>query len=570
MTAAESRWVVASVDDDRAAHLAADLGLPTAVARLLLQRGYGDKDSAERFLRPRLSEMSDPFGLPGMQAAVERVWTAIRSKQKITVHGDYDVDGITATALLVRVLSKLGAVASFFIPSRSDDGYGLAPENLRQCVREHSTELMITVDCGTGAVAAAAAAREAGIDLIVTDHHEPSGPLAEALALVNPKLIDGEDDSKLLAGVGVAFKLCHALVAHGREKGLPGSDLDLRPYLDLVALGTVADIVPLIGENRALVRYGIALMEKTANPGLQALIRHAGAQPPLRTYNLAFQLAPRINAAGRIGSALHALELLLTKDQDRADIIAAELDTENRERQKIEKDVLRQCEEQIAAGYEPERDYVIVAAGTGWHRGVVGIVASRITRKYHRPSLVIGIEDGQAGGSGRSIAGFSLVDALAECAGDLLKFGGHEMAAGFEIPPERIDDLRNHINAAAMTMLAPDDLVPTLHIDAWIDIEDVGQDLYAAQQMLAPFGQDNPAPLWAVSGVGFTNGPRQVGKGHLKASIGKGASECDAIGFNMWGSELPDGPLDAAFRLERNEFRGRVSYQMNLQALRPH
>ena len=565
-----AKWIINAVDEDSAVRLARSLRIPLPIARLLVQRGIDDADSADRFLHPRLSNMEDPFGLPDMRAAVERIWTAIHSGQKITVHGDYDVDGVTSTALLVKVLDDLGADTSAFIPHREEDGYGLGLANIKACLAEHGTQLMVSVDCGTGSVEAAEFARESGVDLIVTDHHEPSGQVAQALAVVNPKLIDDDDPAKNLAGVGVVFKLCHALLIHARAHDLPMADLDLRKYIDLVALGTVADIVPLTGENRALVRYGLQLMENTNNVGLKALIDCAGVKPPITCSTLAFQLAPRINAVGRIGSAHRALDLLMSEDIGGARELADLLDSENRERQGIEKEVLKSCLAQIEDKFDPARDFALVAAGAGWHRGVVGIVASRVMRRYHRPAIVIGVEDGRGHGSGRSIEGFSLVRALEKCGENLAKFGGHDMAAGLEIEADKLAEFNRQFNSVAAEMLSHDDLVPTQRVDAWIEIEDVGPELYEAQNMLAPFGAGNHAPIWALSGVRFMEKPRQVGKGHLKALVGKGNTVCDAIGFNMWREDLPEGPVDIACKLDKNEFRGRVSYQLVIYAIRSH
>jgi len=564
-----AEWIFNEFDEDLAVDIAREINVPVSIGGLLVQRGYTDPESAEMFLRPRLSNMGDPFDLPDMPLAAERIWRAVKTGEKITVHGDYDADGITSTALLVKVLSMLGAKVSAFIPHRIEDGYGLTAENVLQCVEDFGTKLMITVDCGTGSTDAADRARELGVDLVVTDHHESSGDIAQALALVNPKLGEATD-ARNLAGVGVAFKLCHALLIYGRDKGYEEAGMDLRPFLDLVALGTVADIVPLLGENRALTRYGLQMADKTENIGLRALLQCAGAASPLRAYNLAFQIAPRINAAGRVGSARRALDLLLTEDPDEAQEIAEELDQENRERQKIEAEVVTECERQLRDTFDPQHDYAIVAAGAGWHRGVVGIAASRIMREHYRPTFIIALdEDGAGHGSGRSIEGFSLVQALADCSDLLDKFGGHDMAAGLSITRDKVKAFRKRLNEVARKKLAADDLVPKQRVDAWIDLDDVGEELYEAQCLLAPFGEANRNPIWAVSGLRFMSEPREVGKGHLKARVGAGNTERDAIGFNLWGRVLPEGPMDIAFKLERNEYRGRVSYQLNICDIRP-
>ena len=564
-----AKWVVSEFDSAAVELLASELEIPRALAQLLAQRGYSDPKVAEHFLHPRLSDLRNPFTLPDMSTAVEHIWSAIRTDRNITVYGDYDVDGITSTTLMIKVLTVLGANAVPFIPHRTDDGYGLSVDTLERCIAEHGTGLMITVDCGTSSTDAAEFARQHGVDLIVTDHHEPSGEVCAAVAVVNPKLKDAGGDDWNLAGVGVAFKLCFALLKYARENNLPFDEPDLRLFLDLVALGSVADIVPLVGENRIFVSCGLRCMSITANVGLKALMDVSKIKQPLRTHHIAFQLAPRLNAAGRIGTASRALDMLLTDDPAEALVIARELDEANKHRRDIEKDVMAECERKIDATFNPETDYVIVIAGRGWHRGVVGIVASRIVRAHYRPVIVISLdEEGGGHGSGRSIAGFNLVAALEKCANNLKHFGGHAMAAGLELEGDKIDEFRERLNSIARSMMKADDLIPKQPVDAWINLEDVGEELFEAQNMLAPCGAGNPGPVWAVAGVRFMGAPREVGKGHLKAVVGIGNTERNAIGFNMWNHDLPDGSFDMAFKLEKNEFRGRVTYQMNIQDIR--
>jgi single-stranded-DNA-specific exonuclease len=560
-------WQTVASDDRAAVALAQEARIPLAVARLLHARGYRDAEAADRFLNPRLSAIGDPFDLPGMEAAVARIWRAIDALERIAVFGDYDVDGITSAALLTQVLRALGADAVPFLPHRLEEGYGLSPEALERCLESCRPRLLVTVDCGTGSVAAVEEASRRGVDVIVTDHHEPGEQLAPACALVNPKL--GADERlHALAGVGVTFKLCHALAKHGRAAGRPLAGLDLKPHLDLVALGTIADIVPLVGENRILARHGLVQMNQTQRPGLEALIDVAGIQDEIDAYEVGFRLGPRLNAAGRLGDAQRALELLMGDDATRVRELAEELDRSNRERQEIEARTLKEALTELEARFDPARDFGLVVGRAGWHPGVVGIVASRLLQRFHRPVAVVAVSDDGGRGSCRSIEGFDMVAGLRACADDLAKYGGHAMAAGLELKPGRLTAFAESFNEAASQLLAGRDLRPTQRIDAWLALDEVDDALADAMDRLRPFGVGNTTPVWAARAVRVVGPPRVVGQGHLKLLLAGGGRQVEAMGWGMAERPLPEGPLDVAFQLKRDRFRGQERLVLHLQDFR--
>jgi single-stranded-DNA-specific exonuclease len=562
-------WKTREVDETLAAQLGRKLDLPGPLARAVAARGYADPGSAERFLAPRLSDVGNPFDLPGAAAAVGRIWSAIGRNEPIVVYGDYDADGITATALMVRVLSALNARVAPFLPSRMDDGYGLGEEPLRRCMARHAPRLLITVDCGTNSAAVVRDAQASGLDVIVTDHHEPAETVAPALALVNPRLGSGES-AKLLAGVGVAFKLCHALLKAGRDAGhAAAGSVELRRHLDLVAVGTIADMVPLQGENRIFARHGLAQLNQTGCVGLRALMDVARIGTA-DAYHVAFLIGPRLNAAGRLGDAEASLSLLLTDDDGLAGRLAAQLDRANRERQDVEAMILEEAEAQLQASFDAARDFGLVLAGRDWHPGVVGIVASRIANRYRRPAVVIGLDESGGGrGSCRSIEGFHLVRHLEQCAAHLVKFGGHAMAAGLEIEASAVEAFRRAFNSAAASTLAGQDLRPVQAIDAWLSLGDAEERLMEGLDRMKPFGLGNPTPVWAVRGVHVLGEPRVVGGKHLKLRVAAGATVRDCIAFQMADRKLPPGDLDIAFTLQRDTYQGRRSIQLNLSDFRP-
>jgi single-stranded-DNA-specific exonuclease len=557
-----SRWILPeSVDAPLAAQFAKELGVARFVAELLVRRGFQTAGEAARFLEPRLKTLSDPFLLPDMEAAVARILAALDRRERIVLYGDYDVDGVTSLALLTRVLRAFGAEPACFLPLRADEGYGLSADGVARCVAEHSPQLLIAVDCGTSSVAEIASLEARGIDVIVLDHHECKEELPRCVALVNPKR---GGDFQYLCSVGIVFKVAHALL-----KRRPNPNLDLREHLDLVALGTVADLVPLREENRVLVNHGIGQLAGTRWIGLKALIDVSGMRAPFTPANIGFGLGPRLNAAGRLGTAQDALELLLTADASRARTIAANLDAQNRERRAVEDDVLRQAEAQLADWFDPAQHAAIVVGAAGWHPGVVGIVASRLQKKHHRPTLVVGFDEGGMGkGSGRSIEGLSLVAALAQCGRFLEKHGGHEMAAGLTLRQERFAEFRDAFLACAGERLPAEQLQPRLHIDGELALGEIDDELLAHHESLQPFGMANPQPLFCARGVTLAAEPRVMKEKHLSLVLRQAGDEYRAVWFGAAKDALPRLPWDIAFQIERNEWRGTVTAQIHIKAVR--
>lgn len=544
--------------------------LPLPVAETLAGAGYREMADIERFLHPRLSDLSDPFLLPDMERAVRRIQQAIQSDESIVVYGDYDVDGLVSAGLLVHVLHGLGAtMVTPCIPNRQMDGYGLSLALLKRCIEQCHPRLLITVDCGTNDTEAANLASQSGIDVIITDHHECSGTPAKTVALVNPKL--GKDERlKVLAGVGVVFKLCHALLKSGRDRHQAAAqNLDLRKYLDWVAVGTVTDIVPLTGENRILVRHGLNYINQTPSPCWQSLANIAGVQGAIDTYHIGYCLGPRLNAAGRMGHAETALELLFTETQDRAKAVALTLDNANRERQSIEADIVEQAIGDIDAYFNDQTHYGLVIAKTGWHSGVIGIVASRLVARYRRPVIVVAFDKSGAGrGSCRSIEGFHLLKGLERCRQYLVTYGGHEMAAGLEIKIDRYEAFRAAFNEIAKIDLNGQDMRPVQRINSWITLDQADDALYAGLETLRPFGQNNPTPVLAVRGARIKGAPQRVGRKHLRLRVDDGRTIRSAIAFGMADRAIPDGPIDMAFTLRKNSFRGNETMELNVQDIR--
>ncbi len=564
------QWKTKPTDLAAAQRVAEVAGLPPPIACVVAGRGHVAAEGIGAFLDPRLADLADPFLLPGMRTAVKRLWQAIDGGETIAVFGDYDVDGVTAAALLVRVLAALGGQVRPFIPDRLDEGYGLSSEALDRCLAECGPQVVVSVDCGTNSADSVAAAQARGIDVVVTDHHEPSSQVAPAHALINPKL-GTVPALENLSGAGVAFKLAHALVKTGKERGKASADaVDLRDYLDIAALGIVADIVPLTGENRILVRHGLPRIDASKWVGMEALRQVAGVKGETDTYHCGFQLGPRINAAGRIGQPMQALRLLTTDDTVEAWRIARLLDETNAERRRIEGAMAQQAFAEIDAAFDPARDYGLVVAHEGWHPGVVGIVAARVARHYNRPAIVMGIEpDGSARGSCRSIDEFDMLDGLNACAGHLSRFGGHRMAAGLAVRPGALEAFREAFNAAAGTALSTVDLAPVQWIDAPVEAGDLDRDFMAALKKLAPFGQEHPEPVWALRGARVAGVPRVVGGNHLKLSVAAGGRTFEAIAFNYPLASLPAGTVDIAFLLKENRWNGQTSLQLVLQDVRP-
>jgi single-stranded-DNA-specific exonuclease len=507
-----------------------------------------------------LAALADPFLLGGMHDAVERIFHAIDHHQRIVLFGDYDVDGVTSLALLSEVLRAYGNEPALFLPLRMEEGYGLSAEGVARCLRQHNPELLIAIDCGTSSLAEIDSIKRAGINVIVVDHHQPKSELPDCL-LVNPKTTNSGFD--YLCSVGLIFKLCHALLKTRRI------DFDLKTTLDLVALGTVADIVPLHGDNRVFVRSGSTMIERSRRPGIAKLMEVAGVKQPVMPDDISFRLGPRLNAAGRLATAEKALRLLITDSPIEAGELARELDAQNRERQEVEKQILQQAEEQLARNFDVSQDAGIVLAARGWHPGVLGIVASRVSKKYHRPTIIVGFEESGAGkGSGRSIEGCSMVRTLGECSEALEKFGGHEMAAGVSLREENLPKFRQQFLDAVRRQLSDEGLVPRLHLDAEIELAQINFDLLHWHEMLQPFGNGNPQPIFVSSAVDAVRPPRLVGERHLELRLRQRNWHQRAILFDGATSELPPAPWDVAFHIHTNVYEGETRIDLHVKALR--
>lgn len=563
-------WKTIPRDPGLAAGIAEALNLPLILAEILVAEGHSEPAEIKRFLNPRLGDLSDPFLLPDMRPAVSRLLAAIQNRESIVVHGDYDTDGIVSAALLTQVLRRLGAWrVTPCLPNRLSEGYGLSGAAIRLCHKQDHPGLLVTVDCGSSDEAGVRLARQLGMDVLITDHHACATRLKEACAVVNPHL-GARQELQTLAGVGVVFKVCHALVKFARECGwAPAHDLDLREYLDLVAVGTIADIVPLLGENRIMVKYGLSRLNSHMALCWRALAEVGGMRKPIDAQQVAFGFAPRLNAAGRLGDAHRALELILTTDPERARAIALELDGANRARQKIESKILAEASREVQAGFDAAADFGLVLGQRGWHSGVIGIVAARLVALYQRPVAVIAFdEDGNGRGSCRSIDGCHIVDALAHCADFLVEFGGHAMAAGFEIRQTQLAAFRQAFNRRMAQELSGRDLTPVQDIHSWVSLESLNMDLFAALEALRPFGRANPQPVLALRGARIEGAPRRIGEKHLRLTLCAGRSRIEAIAFGMADRALPPELLDVAFLLQKNCFAGRTTLELNVRDVR--
>ncbi|MGH7529640.1 MAG: single-stranded-DNA-specific exonuclease RecJ [Gemmatimonadales bacterium] len=566
-----TRWSLAAPADPAVAGaLAHELRIPEALAALLVQRGLDSPALAKAFLRPDLERLSDPLCWADMGTAVAILVRAVRERRPILVHGDYDVDGQCAAAMLTRILRSAGGVAHAFVPHRLRDGYDFGAAGLAEAQRINAA-VIVTCDCGITAIEAVEAARAAGREVIVTDHHLPGAALPAASAVLDPQRPDCPSEDKHLCGTGVAFKLAQALVpALGLSPNLP------LHFLDFVALATIADVVPLVGENRILVRHGLKMLRDSRWIGLRALVETAGLLGrPVRAGHVGYILAPRLNAAGRIGDANDGLRLLLTEDPAEAAALARELDTINARRQEMDQQILDQAIELAdRALADCPDDCALVLDRAGWHPGVIGIVASRLVERYGRPTFLIAWDeaDGATGrGSGRSIAGFDLHGALHRVGGHLEKYGGHTMAAGLTVRRDRYEAFRVAFLAVAGELLGPDDLAPSQRVDLELPLNAVSEELERLMRYLEPCGAGNPAPVFGVRGARVVHAKR-VGTNHLRFTLDDGSAVLPAIGFR-WADVVPDAwlaqKLDVAFRLERDEWQGRVTLQARVASLAP-
>jgi single-stranded-DNA-specific exonuclease len=563
-------WQHLPCDDDRASALAAALNLHPTVARLLCMRGLGDPQDAARFLNPSLDHLHDPFRLAGMADAVTRIEAALAMRQRIAIHGDYDVDGITSTVILRRALELLGGDVVHFIPERIRDGYGLQPAAIER-LSAGGVALVISVDCGIRGGDAARRARELGVDLIITDHHEPEGDLPAALAVINPKRHDCSYPDKYLAGVGVALKLVEALCRRaGKERWLPA-------FVKVAALGTLADVVPLVGENRVIARLGLGSLSRGPHTvGLRALLECCGLTgKTIDSYQVAFMVAPRVNAAGRMSTPDIATRLLLATDEamgEEARGLAQQLNDENLRRQQEEADLVAQARKAIETDPAVGAHNVLVVGGEGWHRGVIGIAASKLVDAYHKPAIVLSIDGDVAHGSCRSITDFDMLGALERCSDLFIRFGGHRQAAGLTMEAARVGEFRQRINAWADEVLEPDQLRPRLRIDSPLRLKAITPDLVRGLDALGPFGMGNPRPVFHSAPVEIVDGPRSLKERHLKMTFSQDGRRFRAIAWRA--AERADflekhrAGVDLAFSLDRNEYQGETYLELTVADFR--
>jgi single-stranded-DNA-specific exonuclease len=586
------RWLVNKTNPEYIKYLSKFASISPVLAQICINRGIKTPEEISSFLNPHISQLSDPFDIQGMKIAVERIMVASKKGEKVLVHGDYDVDGLSATAIILRVLKMLGIDSHYFIPNRMEHGYGFNLSSVK-IAKQLGVTLIITVDCGIASFEAVAQCKREGIDVIITDHHEPlrnrnsnfgdancqglDFNLPDATAVINPKISDPQSSISNLSGAGVAFKLAHALAmsAYGEHNSHPPMVDTIHDFLDLAALGTMADIVPLTGENRLIVKEGLKFIEAGARPGLRELKKVSGIEERvLKPTLLAFTIIPRINAAGRISDSNNVVKLLLTDSEDEAIDISLWLDRLNLERQRIEEEIYQEALYKLNnKGVAP----VIVLSSEGWHKGVIGIVASRIAEAFYRPTFIISVEGRLARGSARSIPPFDIYKALTECRQFLTSFGGHRQAAGLELESENILPFEECINNIGNKFLAERDFIPLLEIDADVDLSDINFNLTNELWMLEPFGFGNAEPLLGAKRLEVLY-PRIVGNNHLKMKLRQKNQSIDAIGFDMAAffdtmSNMPNSTglptVDAVFTPVINEWEGSKCLQLNLKALRP-
>ena len=559
-------WQHLPCDDAESAALAAALNVHPTIARLLCLRGLADAEVADRFLNPSLDHLHDPFLLADMNRAVPRLERAVAQRERIAIHGDYDVDGITSTVILRRALEMLGGDVVHFLPERVRDGYGLQPAAIER-LHADGVRLIVSVDCGIRAAEAARRARELGVDLIITDHHEPDGTLPDALAVINPKRPDCTYPEKYLAGVGVALKLVQALCDRaGKNKWLPA-------FVKIAAIGTLADVVPLVGENRIIASHGLASLSRGPHAiGLRSLLDACGLTgKTIDSYHVGFMLAPRVNAAGRMSTPDIAARLLLATDEalgEEARALAQQLCDENTRRQQEEADLVAHAKKAIETDPAVGAHNVLVVGGVGWHRGVIGIVASKLVDTYHKPSIVLSIDGDIAHGSCRSIPDFNLLAALEHCSDLFVKFGGHKQAAGLTMEAGRLPEFRARINAYADHVIEPDQLRPRLRIDGPLSLRAITHDLVRGLDLLGPFGLANPRPVFHASGVEIVDGPRTIKERHLKMTLAQDGRRFRAIAWRAAERaeflEKNRAAVNLAFSLDRNEYQGETYLELSV------
>ena len=541
---------------------------PRPVALYLAARNIAEKD-VEVFLNGRLSGLSDPYRFPGMKEAVKCLWDAIFDQAPILIHGDYDTDGITATALLADILRQNGADVYTFIPHRFDDGYGFTPASLHKAVDSigKPCRVLITVDCGITSCDAVKEANDMGITTIVTDHHDAGPETPDALALINPKIYKELEDLQILAGAGVAFKLSHAFIKYGRENNLGGFSTKLSDILDFVALGTIADIVPLLGENRILVKSGMKILRKQMRPGIRALIETSKLKADLMPSDITFKLAPRVNAAGRMCNADIALQLLECDNIVEAYRFSSELENLNNTRQTKEQEIYLEAKKQIEEKLDLDKNYCILVAGEGWHQGVIGIVASRLARDYNRPAIVLTIQDGKAYGSGRSVGSLNLVKTLSKSTDILERFGGHPMAVGVALDGSNIEKFYASLEENIQAEIVDTDLTEYISYDGDVELEELSDDFFQFLKQLGPFGHSNPKPVFRFNDLELVKS-YPIGDRHTRGTLrNQKHSQIDFIAFNFSQDQFNAALLDVLATPQINTY-GHVSKpQLHIVAL---
>jgi single-stranded-DNA-specific exonuclease len=562
------RWIVREHNTQQVDSLARALNVSPTIAALLISRGCASESSARKFLKPSLDQLHNPYLMKGVSEAVARLLKAIDAGEPILVYGDYDVDGTTGTAVLLRALSLLGARTGFHVPHRFTEGYGIQKPALEKAWAD-GYKLVISVDCGIRAHEPLYWARDVGLDVIITDHHLPDEGegVPPAYAVLNPNQDGCSYPDKNLAGVGVAFKLVHALF---RERG---RESQVNSFLKIVAIGTIADVAKLTGENRTIVALGLHDLAKARNPGLLALMEICGCGDGsgMTAYDIGFRVGPRINAAGRMDAARAVVELFSTRDRAEAKRLATHLDTRNQERQEVQRQIVELAIKELEAGaQDPANSYVAVIAGEGWHRGVIGIAASKISERINRPCVVLSIEDNVAHGSARSIEPYHLLNGLTSCADLFDKFGGHSHAAGITLRRDRIDELRRRLNQHAGSHLTAEDLQPCIYVDAELPTEEISFDLVAQLKHLEPYGAGNPRPTFLARNLCIVTEPRLIGERHLKMHVrGPQGRPLETIWWNgaEYGTTLKNG-AEMVYTIETSKWNGETFLQLSVQDVR--
>ncbi|MCB1059756.1 MAG: single-stranded-DNA-specific exonuclease RecJ [Calditrichaeota bacterium] len=564
----QPRWeMVESRPHEEIERLSRQAQVPYTIARILLNRGMETPDAVERFFSPSPAQLYDPFLMSGMEKAVDRIVEALQNRDRIAIYGDYDVDGITSVSMLYLFLRDLGGDVVAYIPDRQNEGYGISQAGLDE-VKKQGAQLVISVDCGITSVSEAEYAKSLGLELIISDHHEPADELPAALAVLDPKCADSGYPFSELAGVGVTFKL-----AQGITKTL-GLDAEFAfKYIDLVALGTSADIVPLIDENRVLVKEGLEKLNAAPEVGLASLIESAGVRGgKIDVGQIVFNIAPRINAVGRMGSAMRAVQLLTTRDQVQAREVAQVLEQENRRRKEIDNETLSQALEEIRYTMNPNDRHSIVLSREGWHSGVIGIVASRLIEKFYRPTVMISVENGMGKGSARSVSNFDIFNALKACSELLEQFGGHKYAAGLTIPAENIPAFKERFEEACKELMTEEDLVRKVKIESEIELDEITPEVVKTLKRFEPFGPHNTRPTFVSRDLGTVYPPRIVGQNHLKLVASQNGTQFEAIGFNLGDhiDKFMNGrrSYEMVYVIEENEYQNRKTTQLRIKDIR--